>query len=811
MERYVCIHGHFYQPPRENPWLEAIEVQDSAHPYHDWNERICAECYAPNTASRIVNGDGYILDIVNNYSKISFNFGPTLLVWLEERQPEIHAAVIEADRLSTERFSGHGSAMAQCYNHIIMPLANGRDKYTQVCWGVRDFQRRFRRDPEGMWLPETAVDLETLDIMAQMGIKFTILASRQARRIRPIDKAEGWQSVEGSRIDPTTNYLCILPSGRTIVLYFYDGPISQSLSFEGLLRSGEALSNRLTGAFNANGSRDEIVHIATDGETFGHHQKFGDMALAYALYHIESKGLARVTNYGEHLEHHAPRHVVEVYDNSSWSCVHGVERWRDNCGCSSGMHPGWHQRWRRPLREALDGLRDRCIPFFESEASQCLKDPWQARNDYIDVINDRSVENVESFLASHARRELGEEEKKRALMLLGMQRCGLLMYTSCGWFFDEISGLETNQIIKYASRMIQLAETLDPSLSLEPDFVKALEKAPSNLMGNGAAVYELHVKPARIDILRAVAHAVMSSSFVVDSASGLRHVYSYDLEQEAYERLEAGPRRLATGRITTRNRLTWETALISFAALSLGDTDVTVGLRGSESPEEYMEMREEMAGTFQKGGIPEIVRAMDKNFGRTQYTLRHLFADRQRELINEILKPKYDQIENVYLGIYQANYSLMDFLRSLGSPIPKTLSCAADASIDLALSHVFDSRYTVDRLRQLIDDARKWSSAIDTGRITLTAESWIDGQIMELHDNPEGPEAAATMEKIKETIEVMNAVPLDLHLWRSQNLYFQMRKQLLDGMAKKSEEGDDEAGRWVHAFRELAEPLRVRV
>jgi alpha-amylase/alpha-mannosidase (GH57 family) len=809
MERYVCVHGHFYQPPRENPWLEAIEIQDSAHPYHDWNERINAECYAPNTASRIVRGDGYIIDIVNNYSKMSFNFGPTLLSWLEGREPDIYKAILDADRLSMERFSGHGSAMAQCYNHMIMPLANHRDKYTQVCWGIKDFRGRFGREPEGMWLPETAVDLESLDIMASMGIKFTILAPRQAKRVRPADNGNGWQDVEGSRIDPTTNYVCFLPSGKSIALYFYDGPISQGIAFEGLLKSGEILANRLLGAFNDSRGRDQLVHIATDGETYGHHHKYGDMALAYALYYVESKG-AKVTNYGEHLEKHPPTEVVEIYENSSWSCVHGVERWRDNCGCSSGMHPGWHQMWRRPLREALDALRDRCIPVFESEGKVYLKDPWEARNDYLDVVHDRSVDNVEAFLAAHQSHDLTEDEKRKALMLLGIQRCAMLMYTSCGWFFDEISGIETDQVIKYASRLIQLAESLDESKPLEAEFVKALEKAPSNLMGNGAAVYELHVKPSRVDILRAVGHDVVSSLFV-EFSGGPRVVYSYDLEYEAYEHLDAGPRRLAVGRIKARNRLTWEKALITFAAVNLRDTNVIAGLRHFISPEAYTEMSARMAEAFGKGDVPEIVRAMDKEFEPSrQYSLRHLFKDEQRRIIDVILKPKYDQVHDVYLGMYQANYNVMDFLRSLGNPLPKALSYAADATIHMGLARVFDSGYNIERLRRLIDDARKWPVAIETDETGLAAVSWIDTGMRQLEKEPLGPEAVLAMDKIKDTIQILRDIPLELHPWRAQNLYFGLKNRFLDEMRKKTEEGDYEAGRWVQAFKELGTSLRVQ-
>ena len=241
MSRFVCIHGHFYQPPRENAWLEEIEVQDSAAPYHDWNERVSAECYAPNAASRILDTRDRIVDIVNNYASISFDAGPTLLSWLESSSPDIYRAILDADKEARARFRGHGTAMAQAYNHIIMPLATSRDKRTQVIWGIRDFESRFCRKPEGMWLPETAVDLESLDIMAGEGILFTVLAPHQALQVRSLGGGE-WRDASRGRIDPKKPYLCRLPSGRTIALFFYDGPISHDIAFGDLLRNGEDLA-----------------------------------------------------------------------------------------------------------------------------------------------------------------------------------------------------------------------------------------------------------------------------------------------------------------------------------------------------------------------------------------------------------------------------------------------------------------------------------------------------------------------------------------------------------------------------------------
>ena len=338
MEKYVCIHGHFYQPPRENPWLEEVELQDSAYPYHDWNEKITDECYRQNAASRILGPDKKIIDIVSNYLSISFDFGPTLLSWLQYHSPDVYQSVIDADKKSMKIFSGHGCAIAQAYNHIIMPLANSRDKRTQVIWGIRDFEYHFGRKPEGMWLPETSADLETLDICADNGIKFTILSPHQARRFRKIG-TENWTNIEREKIDTTQPYLCRLPSGRTINLFFYHGPTANEVAGGRLLQNGEVFARKLAWIFNQNEGEPQLAHIAVDGETFGHHHSFSDMALAYCLHYTKTKNLAKITIYGEYLEKFPSALEVDIYENSSWSCSHGVERWRSNCGCCYGRFP----------------------------------------------------------------------------------------------------------------------------------------------------------------------------------------------------------------------------------------------------------------------------------------------------------------------------------------------------------------------------------------------------------------------------------------------------------------------------------------
>ncbi|MEJ2066434.1 MAG: DUF3536 domain-containing protein, partial [Deltaproteobacteria bacterium] len=671
MNQYICIHGHFYQPPRENPWLEEVELQDAAYPYHDWNERITEECYAPNTASRILDGHRRIIDITNNYARISFNFGPTLLSWMQRHTPEVYQAIIEADQLSRERFSGHGSAIAQVYNHMIMPLANDKDKYTQVFWGVRDFEHRFGRMPEGMWLPETAVDLETLAILAENGITFTILAPHQARRIRRIGE-KAWKDVSGDKIDFTMPYLCTLPSGKSITLFFYNGPISREIAFGDLLNSGENFASRLMSAFD-NRKEPQLVHIATDGESYGHHHRFGDMALAYALHSIEVSDGAELTNYGEYLELYPPTHEVEIFENTSWSCVHGVERWRANCGCRTGTHPEWNQQWRGPLREAMDWLRDQLAGLYEREATSYLHDTWGARDGYIEVILSRSPQTVGSFLSKHALRELSEGEKVTVLKLLELQRHTLLTFTSCGWFFEELSGIETVQVMQYASRALQLAKEAS-GVDFEPGYLAILERAQSNIaeFGNGLDVWKSYVKPATIDLLRFGAHYAVSSLF--EEYPETVQIYCNVVKNEFYDQEELGIQRLALGKATIRSDITWEEAAISFAVLHLGDHNLLGGVRGYMGDDSFSAMSQEIKDAFTKGDIPEVIRVMDKHFETHNYSLWHLFRDEQRKVLSQILDATLEEIEVSFRQIYEHHYPVMQVMRGMHIPLPKALA-----------------------------------------------------------------------------------------------------------------------------------------
>jgi len=781
MERYICIHAHFYQPPRENPWLEGVELQDSAYPYHDWNERITAECYAPNAASRILDHEGRIVKITNNYSRISFNFGPTLLSWMEQNAHRTYELILEADRASRETFSGHGSAIAQAYNHMIMPLANRRDKYTQAVWGMRHFQHRFVRDPEGMWLPETAADIETLEVLAELGIKFAILAPHQARQVRSLsvpaatsqnkngsdgDGAQ-WQSVEGAKIDPTRAYVCPLPSGRSINLFFYDGPISRAVAFERLLANGETFASRLLSGFSNDRQGPQLMHIATDGETYGHHHPHGDMALAYALEHIESNHLAKITNYGEYLEKHPPEHEVGIVENTAWSCAHGVGRWSTDCGCNSGGHPGWNQQWRAPLRAALDWLRDDLAQPYEQTGRELLKDPWKARDEFVSVVLDRSRENVDRFLAEHATHPLSEDEQVRALELLEMQRHAMLMYTSCGWFFDELTGIETVQVIQYAARAVQLAQTLFKD-HREQEFVNRLRQAQSNVpgFGDGAVAYERFVRPAMVDLLGVGAHYAITSLF--DGFGEQSTIYCYDVDMLDSHAQQSGRASVAVGRARIMSRITREQMPISFGVLHFGDHNLSAGVCRFRGDDEYHAMAQAVSGSFSRADLPEALRVIDRHFGGTAYSLKSLFRDEQRRIVNRILETTLTEAEASYRQIYENHASLMRFLAGLNTAPPKVLVLTAEFVINGALRRAVEAPdLNLDEIRGLLETATREKINLDTTGLEYALRRRLSVMADELLSDPGNLPQLARIHAI-----ISMSWPFEINLWRVQNAFY---------------------------------------
>jgi alpha-amylase/alpha-mannosidase (GH57 family) len=805
--KYVCIHGHFYQPPRENPWLEAIELQDSARPFHDWNERISYECYAPNTASRILAEDGDITDITNNYSKISFNFGPTLLSWLEKYEPEVYKAILKADEESQKNFSGHGSAMAQAFGHIIMPLANLRDKHTQVVWGIRDFEYRFKRKPEGMWLPEAAVDTESLEVLAEHGIKFTLLAPRQARRVRKIGQSQ-WIDVSGDRVDPKMPYICRLPSGKSIVLFFYDGPISQDVAFKGILKNGRDFANRFLDSFTYESNyQPQLVHIATDGESYGHHHRHGDMALAYCIHYLESRGLARITNYGEYLSKFPPTYEAEIFENSSWSCVHGVERWRNDCGCNTGGRPGWNQLWRDPLRKALDWLRDELVKVYEKEAGPLLRKPWQARNAYMDILLQRSKNRMEGFIKTHASRELSKEEKIKVIKLLEMQRHAMLMYTSCGWFFDEISGIETIQVIQYASRAIQLAEEVTLK-KLEKEFITRLEKAPSNQpeYGNAAQIYEVFVKPARLDLLKVGVHYAITSLFE-DYPDNLP-IYSYIFKSEVYDRLEAGIQKLVIGIAKVHSTITWEESEVSFVVLYLGQHTVIANAMENMPDELFAAMHSKIRKAFLRSEVAEIIHLMEGYFGPQRYSLFHLSKDEQRRVLNQIMQTTLQEIENSFRQIYEHNYHMMNLMNNAQAPLPSVFKTTVEFILNADIRRLFeDEHVNLDDLQRLTEEVERWSVKLDPDRVGYVITKKMNVLMNQLLINPRNTER---LRYILEIFKQLKKLPLNFDIWMIQNLYFSVGDKYLKEMQKAANLGDASSSKWLTFFSELGNELEIK-
>jgi len=798
MQRYVCIHGHFYQPPRENPWLDTVETQDSAFPYHDWNERVSAECYAPNAAARILDREGFIVKIVNNYERISFNFGPTLLSWMESKEPEVYNAILEADRRSIRRFSGHGNALAQVYNHVIMPLAHERDKETQVVWGIRDFVHRFGRMPEGMWLAETAVDTPTLETLAGHGIKFTVLAPSQAKRTRPA--GGDWSKELNGSVDTTVSYVVNLPSGRNISVFFYDGALSQAVAFDRLLGDGDRFASRLMEAAMHPAEGVRLAHIATDGETYGHHHRFGDMALGYALDHIERAGIAQITNYGEFLEKYPPQFEAEIVENSSWSCAHGVERWRSNCGCNTGGNPGWNQLWRTPLRDSLEWLRGQLATVFEREAAGLLPDPWGARNDYIDVLLERSTESREAFLRSHL---LPGADASKALRLLEVQRQAVLMFASCAWFFDDLAGIETVQAMLHAGRAIQLVEHLTGA-QIEGGFLKLLAEGSSNIrdQGSGAEIFVRQAESFKVELIDVGAHYAASSLFREYGESDL--IGPFKVDRIDHSVIESGRNKLVQGAITVESEYTLEAASFSFAALHLGDQNLAGGI--VDLPEGAARVVDaDMGRAFSLGDMTGTLRLIDSQFPEKHFSLRSLFRDEQRRIVELLLQPVLEDTKQIYRRIYSDYESLIRFLASVEYRVPNRLRVAGQITLDLDLQQALaEPEVDGDLVRSLLDQARLAGISLDDQRTGLVFQRTLDALAAAVEANP-ADEAAIS--RLYNAVSLLPLLGFRVDLWQTQNrFYYAVRKVLSDPLRFSARSAE-----WQQKLEALGQAVRVRV
>jgi alpha-amylase/alpha-mannosidase (GH57 family) len=811
---YITIHGHFYQPPRENPYLDAIERQPGAEPFHDWNERIYHECYRPNAFARVYNDQGEVVDIINNYEYMSFNIGPTLMTWLERYDREVYERILEADRKSAERLNGHGNAIAQVYNHIIMPLANERDKYTQVRWGKEDFSQRFGRDPEGMWLAETAVDYATLEVLHAEGIKFIILAPSQAERCRLLPTEDNlhpeWYAVGGGQIDPTRPYRCYLTGDEELAdgsngsdslrdsfayrkyidIFFYDGPISRDMGFNDVLKSSHHLAGRLSLAIHGDHRPSQLISVATDGETFGHHKHHTEKCLAYGFVGEFPRRGWTVTNFAHYLSIHPPKWEVELKPVTAWSCSHGVDRWQDDCGCGGGG--GWHQQWRRPLRDSLNWLRDRLIKIYEEEGRRLLLDPWSARDEYIKVIRDRSAENLAKFFLRQQTHPLTPAEQVDALRLLEMQRHALYMFTSCGWFFEELSRPEGTQILRYAARAIELAGDV-AGIQLEKEFIRRLSAAPSNVefFNNGAGVYLHQVIPSQISLEQVAAHYAISGLFTTYSPE--QRIYCYTVHQRDYQLQRMGPLTLAIGQVQLTSEITRESVELVFAVLHLGGWDFHCCIQPFSGRRAYTQMKEHLASILKQGSAAQAILGMNKYFDGKSFSLHDLFAEERHRIMRLLSQETLLRLDQLYTQVYRDNYGVVMGFHRDELPVPKELQVAAEIALGnrclnaakaleadlnsadhapLKIGETFMGMTPLVELETCATEAGHLRCHLDIPEVKKILEKLMARSLFKLLNQANPQTVETDIERLERTIAVAKQLNLHLGTDKVQELYF---------------------------------------
>lgn len=590
--------------------------------------------------------------------------------------------------------------------------------------------------------------------------------------------------------------------------FFYDGPISRAVAFEGLLNKGEYLATRLAEAFSDSRDWPQLVHIATDGETYGHHHKRGEMALSYAIEFIEANGIAKMTNYGEFLEHHPPFREIRIKEGTSWSCAHGVDRWRSDCGCDSGMHPGWHQEWRGPLRESLNWLRDQLVPKYEQKGREIFADPWRARDNYIGMILNRSPEAIDEFLASESGRALDEAERITALKLLEMQRHAILMFTSCGWFFDGLSGIETVQVIQYAGRALQLSQQIFGD-GLEAQLLDRLAQAKSNLQErpDGKSIFEDFVKPAMVKLETVGAHYAISSlfeSYPVEST-----IYCFGVTRTDYKLLSAGKMRLAIGRAIVRSEVVLESEHVSFGVLHLGDHNISGGIREFQGEQPYVALCKEIAEIFERGDLPEILRVVDRHFSSGSFTLRLLFRDEQRRILRLILNQALNEAEASYRQLFDHYAPMMRFMADLKIPPPRRFQIAAEFTLNSLLRRELEAEtIDMDHVHALLNETRRTAVSLDTPTLEFAMRGATERLSRKWLANPDD---LAALRSLSDAAGLAAAFPFPVDLSNAQNVFFKILQEVYPGHSLRAAQGDADAREWTSEFRALAQKLRVRV
>ncbi|MDR2387853.1 MAG: DUF3536 domain-containing protein [Deltaproteobacteria bacterium] len=823
--RYLVIHGHFYQPPRENPVTGAVPEQPSANPFHDWNERITRECYATNARARINGPSGLVSRILNNYQHISFNLGPTLMSYLLDHDPETAALIVKADQVGAIEHNGHGPALAQVFNHLIMPLANRRDKLTQIIWGRDFFKKTFDRLPEGMWLAETAADVESLSLLSQAGIKFTILAQGQIDAIRPIseNRQAPWQKLT-SPVDPREPYRVYWGLGPHDYLnaFVYDGPVSRAVAFESLLRDGQAFLSRVEGAF---GQADpagwpRLVNLATDGESYGHHFQFGEMALAWLIDQLErvrpkSGDSIVVTNYGEFLAKFPPRFEARLIENSSWSCPHGIERWRSDCGCHTGGEPGWNQKWRVPLRDGLNWLRDHLALIFEKSLADLLKEPWAARDDYLWVLaNNFDPGEKEKLLAKNAKKSLSKAEERLVWEQLEAQLMGQYMFTSCGWFFDDITGLEPVQNLRYAHRAISLVKAHSHQ-DLAQGLVAFLRQAKPNdpSYPSGEDIWNQLVVPYHLSDSRLAAHWAAARVMKVPEALSKFKYQSFSegppSSQSQVADLDLDNSRLLLGRVTIADRRVGSSQRLALASCPIGGEKLEIKIftpplnqnPNLDFPAYKILSRVRENPQLLADPTQLLYDYLDPDQPYSSYTLDDLYSSVRKSILSDLvsdffldLKAYTEKSFNLcgdLLVKYGSSHSRLDWLSSF------VFRVVSEAKVESFIEKMKrGEKINLTKLADLVKEKSTVGSLQNQTVLTQVSKDYL-AKLLELAKTPNSRPTV-----LKEALDFMFFLKqnhLKLDIWHLQNLWYGLA---MDGafLASLEQEGRE-------TFKELGGAL----
>jgi alpha-amylase/alpha-mannosidase (GH57 family) len=786
----VVLHGHFYQPPRESPWTDEVPEQEGARPYHDWNERIWDECYRPNTASRVLDTVGRIRAIVNNFEWMSFNVGPTLMTWLERTHPQVVTRMQAADAASVGRL-GHGNAIAQAYHHLILPLASRRDRRTQIVWGLREFAHRFGRDAAGMWLPETAIDAETVEDLIAAGVRFTILSPYQAKRVRPLPGGD-WRGVAGGGIDPKVPYR--IRSRRQadahLDVFFYDGPIARGVAFDGLLRSSAGLADRLAAAADASRGGLQAVSVAVDGETFGHHWPFGDMCLASFFLDEAAKRNMRIANYAAVLAQQPPALEVELEagpagEGTAWSCAHGVGRWVRDCGCSTGAEPGWNQAWRTPLRTGLDHLRNAATTIFETRGADVLHDPWAARDDYVAVVNRFGGEASalaaarDAFLDQHLRPAAAPAHRVQALELLEAQRHAMAMYTSCGWFFADPSGIETQQNLSYAARCLQLLRPWTGH-DLERVLLADLGKMHGNRGEDGAALYRRLIAPeVRTPALAANARAMFR---LLRASRGTTRIYGFDVREEAPEELRIGGHAAVTGRMSLRDRWTERQNHVSYVAVEYAPRHLHTFVQDADAVR-HQALLEAIHARADALAPAELEVWLQSLCGNPPLGVEHLLPAQRRRIAERLAQERVEGLRHHYRAVYEDSVHLLQDYASLQLELPLELRapCEFVLQADLAkaarlLTYPYDAE-AIHRLRRVFDTAARYRLRLDPAPAADALGRALADALHRVLDRSE----ARALDAIDRLLDAVEALQLDIDRTEAEELVYSFLRRAFGG------------------------------